>query len=31
MVPPGDGLGVDLDRDRIEDLTVRITEFRSAA
>jgi O-succinylbenzoate synthase len=30
MVPPGDGLGVDVDRGRIEDLTVRVTELRHA-
>jgi L-alanine-DL-glutamate epimerase-like enolase superfamily enzyme len=29
IVPPGDGLGVDVDRDRIEDLTVRVTELRA--
>jgi O-succinylbenzoate synthase len=30
MVPPGDGLGVDVDRDRIENLTVRVTELQRA-
>jgi O-succinylbenzoate synthase len=30
IVPPGDGLGVDVDRDRIEDLTVRVTELHAS-